>query len=289
MIPRSWLFTPGDSEKKIDKGIGSGADALILDLEDSVALSRKPAARDIAAAALRSLPRGGVEIWVRVNPLDGGFTLDDLAAVIPAAPDGIVLPKSNSGADAIKLANYLDAFEAATGLAPGQIKILPIATETAQSVFSIGTYATAGPRLLGLTWGAEDLPAAVGASGGRTPSGELSDLCRLVRSLCIAGAAAASVAAIDTVYPDFRDSGGLRAYATQGRRDGFVSMMAIHPAQVPIINEVMSPSTAEIAHAKQIIALFEADPQAGVVALDGKMLDLPHLKQARRVLALLRS
>ncbi|WP_298216396.1 CoA ester lyase [Acidocella sp.] len=284
MIPRSWLFVPADAPNKLAKAKGSGADALILDLEDSVALAAKDQARALAAQTLAG-PRGGPELWVRVNPLATGLTLADLAAIMPGAPDGIALPKPDSVADVITLSHYLDAFEAASGLAPGSTRILAIATETAASVFNLGGYAAAGPRLAALTWGAEDLPAAVGATHNRTPEGVLNDLCRIARSLCIAGAASAGVPAIDTVFPDFRDEAGLRAWAEAGRRDGFTGVMAIHPAQVPIINEVMTPSEADIAAAREIVALFEANPGAGVVALNGKMLDMPHLKQARKTLS----
>jgi citrate lyase subunit beta/citryl-CoA lyase len=279
---RSWLFVPGDSESKLAKAAAAGADVLILDLEDSVALPRKPAAREMVAATLRGAR--AAQIYVRINPLSSGLALADLAAVMPAGPDGIVLPKPDSGADVETLSHYLDAFEAAAGLAGGRTKILPIATETAKSMFALSTYG--GPRLAGLTWGAEDLPAAVGAASGRLADGALTDLCRLARSLCVLGAAAAGVPAIETVYPDFRDLEGLRAYAGAGRRDGFLGMMAIHPAQVGPINEVMTPTEAELALARKVVALFEANPGAGVLALDGKMLDMPHLKQARRMLTL---
>lgn len=287
MTNRSWLFVPGDSPAKIEKAGGSGADALILDLEDSVALPRKEEARKIVAETLFSR-QAPVQYWVRVNPLSSGITLADLAAVAAAKPDGIVLPKSERGADVTTLSNYLDAFEAAAGIAPGHIKILAIATETAASVFNLGSYDLKNPRLAGLTWGAEDLPASVGAVSGRHADKSLTDLCKIARSLCIAGAAAADVAAIDTVYPDFRDLDGLREYAAQGRREGFSGMMAIHPAQVAPINEVMSPSETELAHAREIIAAFEANPNAGVVAIGGKMIDMPHLKQARRIVGSVR-
>jgi citrate lyase subunit beta/citryl-CoA lyase len=287
MTPRSWLFVPADAPAKIAKAQGAGADALILDLEDSVALARKGEARAIAAATLAA-PRSGPALWVRINPLGSGLALADLAAVMRAGPAGIVLPKAESGADVATLAHYLDALEATAGLPPGQTSILPIATETPTSVFNLGTYAQAGARLAGLTWGAEDLPAAIGATASRNPDGGLNDLCRLARSLCLAGAASANVPAIETVYPDFRDEAGLRAYAASGRREGFCAMLAIHPAQVPVINEVMTPSPAELAHAARVVEIFAANPGAGVVALDGKMLDLPHLKQARKILALAR-
>ena len=287
MIPRSWLFIPGDAPAKIAKAAGSGADAVIFDLEDSVALSRKNEARKLVAIALGHSERENFPaLWVRINPLASGLALDDLAAVIPAAPAGIVLPKPDSAADVSKLSHYLDAFEAAAGISIGSTKILPISTETPASLFGLASYGIAGPRLAGLTWGAEDLPAAIGARSGRTEDGLLTDLCRMARSLCLVAAANAGVPAIDTVYPEFRDLAGLRMSATAARREGFVGMMAIHPSQVAVINEVMTPSDEEIAFARRVVALFAADPAAGVFALDGKMLDQPHLKQARRILAI---
>ena len=286
MTPRAWLFVPGDREERIAKAqAASDADALILDLEDSVAETAKPAARaSVAAALARVRGEGGPELWVRINPLSGPFALHDLAAVLPAAPAGIVLPKPDSVADVMRLGHHLEALEAAAGLALGSTRILPIATETPASLFALGGYGGAGPRLAGLTWGAEDLPAAVGASGGRLEEGGYTDLCRLARSLCLAAAAAAGVAAIETVYPAFRDLDGLAAYAAAGRREGFTGMMALHPAQVGVINAVFSPSESEIEHARRVVAAFEATPGAGVLSLDGAMIDLPHLKQARRVL-----
>jgi citrate lyase subunit beta/citryl-CoA lyase len=283
MTLRSWLFVPGDSAQKAEKAAGSGADALILDLEDSVAPQRKAAAREIAARVLRAR-RPGLQYWLRINPLNGEFAQDDLALPSDAMPDGIVLPKCESGADVLALSAMLARLETSSGWPEQKIKILPIATETARSVFNLGTYGACGPRLAGLTWGAEDLPAAVGATASRNADGSLSDLCRMARALCVAGAAAAEVPAIETVYPDFLNLAGLQAYAVQGRRDGFTGMLAIHPAQVAVINEAMTPTEAERAHALAIIAAFEADPIAGVVAINGKMIDMPHLKQARRLL-----
>jgi citrate lyase subunit beta/citryl-CoA lyase len=280
MTPRSWLFVPGDAPAKIGKAALSGADALILDLEDSVALVRKPAALNTRSQDL--------QYWVRINPLGSQLAKDDLAEISSAAPDGIVLPKSDSGSDVIALAGLLTQIETHAGWKEGKIKILPIATETPRSVFNLGSYGDCGPRLAGLTWGAEDLPAAVGATASRNEDGTLSDLCRVARALCIAGAAAADVPAIETVYPDFRDLDGLRAYLAQGRRDGFTGMMAIHPAQIATIHEIMSPSEAELAQARRIVRAFENDSAAGVIAIDGKMIDAPHVKQARRLLALAR-
>ena len=210
--------------------------------------------------------------------------LAELAAVVPAAPTGTVLPKPDGVADVLKLGCYLEALEAAAGLERGVTRILPIATETPASLFALGSYAKAAERLAAMTWGAEDLPAAVGAEVSRLQDGRFTDLCRLARSLCLAGASAAGVAAIDTVYPAFRDLDGLRAYATAGRREGFSGMMAIHPAQVEVINAVFTPSEAELERARRVVDAFAAQPGAGVLSLDGAMLDLPHLKQARRML-----
>lgn len=284
---RSWLFVPADAPGKIAKAKASGADALILDLEDSVALAAKPQARALAAQTLAAA-HSGAELWVRINPLASGLALADLAAIMPGAPVGIVLPKPDSAADVLTLGHYLAAFEAASGLPMGSTRILPIATETPAAVFTLGGYVQVGPRLAGLTWGAEDLPAAIGATASRNPDGSLNDLCRMARSLCLAGAASAGVPAIETVYPDFRDEPGLCAWAGAARREGFTGMLAIHPAQVPVINAVMTPSQADIAAARAVLAAFAAAPGAGVVALDGKMLDLPHLKQAQKILAMVR-
>lgn len=283
---RSWLFVPGDAASKLEKAMGAGADVVILDLEDSVAVERKPEARRLVAEFLAAhLAPRRVSIFVRINPLVSSHALADLAAVVPAAPDGIVLPKPDSADEAIRLGHYLSAFEAASGLPAGRIRILPIATETPRALFMLDSYRNASIRLAALTWGAEDLPAAVGASTNRGADDGYSDLCRLARTLCLAGAAAAGLPPIETVFPDFRDAAGLEAYAARGRRDGFAGMLAIHPRQVPIINAVFTPPPAEIDHARQVVALFEANPDAGVISLDGRMLDLPHLKQARAVLA----
>jgi citrate lyase subunit beta/citryl-CoA lyase len=285
MTPRSWLFVPGDSPAKMDKAMASAADAVILDLEDSVAEVGKTVARGLVTEALRRHAGAASQLYVRINPLSTAHALHDLAAVVAAGPAGIVLPKPDCAADAARLGDYLCALEAQAGLEIGALRILPIATETPRSLFTLGGYADAKTRLCGLTWGAEDLPAAVGASTNRTPDGGFTDLCRLARSLCLAAAASAEVAAIETVYPAFRDLDGLRDSATRGRREGFVGMLAIHPAQVEVINQVFTPSDAELAHARQIVALFAAHPLAGALALDGKMVDRPHLKQAQAVLS----
>jgi citrate lyase subunit beta/citryl-CoA lyase len=282
---KSWLFVPGDSASKIAKAQACGADIAILDLEDSVAEAAKPEARRLVTHQLSQATVRATELWVRINPLAGPHAEADLEAIVGARPDGIVLPKPNSAADVRALGQMLDSLEARNGLPVGAIRILPIATETPVAMFALGTYTPAHPRLAALTWGAEDLPAAVGASINRYEDGSFTDLCRLARTLCLLGAAAAGVPAIEGIYANFRDGDGLRAYANAARKEGFVGMMAIHPAQVDAINEVFTPDAAEIAYAERVVAAFTANANAGVMSLDGKMLDAPHLKQAQRVLA----
>jgi len=281
---RSLLFVPGDSEKKLAKGLSSGADALIVDLEDSVAADRKPAARDIARWFLQSAERGAQKLLVRVNALDTGLTDDDLDAIVPGRPDAIMLPKAAGGVSVTHLHAKLDPREALAGLPDGEIGIVALATETAASLFTTGTYAGSSPRLAALTWGAEDLSAELGAEANRNEDGRFLDPYRLARTLCLAGAAAAGVPAIDTVYVDFRNDAGLRRECEEARRDGFTAKMAIHPAQVAIINEVFTPSPDAIAHARSIVAAFEAQPGAGVVGIGGKMYDRPHLMRAKILL-----
>ena len=271
---RSLLFVPGDRPERMVKALGLGADALILDLEDSVAPGAKVAARAHVAAFLaepRTMP-----LFVRINPLDSGLADDDLAAVLSANPDGIVLPKAEG---AVSLA-ALDA------RLSGKIAILPIATETPAAIFALGSYGGVTNRLVGLTWGAEDLPAAIGAATSREADGSYTAPYQLARSLTLFGAHAAGVAAIETVYPDFRDLDGLAAYAARGRRDGFTGMMAIHPSQVAVINAAFTPSDEERAKAQAIVDLFAANPGAGALQLDGRMVDAPHLKAAKALLAL---
>lgn len=285
---RSWLFIPGDSEKKLAKAAECGADAVILDLEDAVAPERKAMARDLVAAFLAATPRGRrpLQYWVRVNPYDTGMTLADLAAVAGGAPDGIMQPKIDGPADVARLSHHLDAFEAAHGIEPGSIRILPVATETARAPFALGDFAGAGlTRLAGLTWGAEDLATAVGASTNRDESGEWALTYRMVRSLTLLAAHAAGVPAIDTLYVDFRDEDGLRASCRAARAEGFGGRIAIHPAQVAAINAGFMPSAEDVAHARRVVDAFAAMPGAGAVGLDGKMVDIPHLRQAQQVLA----
>lgn len=273
---RSLLFVPGDRPDRMEKALGAGADALILDLEDSVAPTAKADARRVVADFLNA--NSQARIWVRVNPLDGPEQEKDLAAILSAHPDGIVLPKAEGGASVDELARRLTERGNATA------QILAIATETPASIFALGSYGGAR-RLAGLTWGAEDLPAAIGAATSREQDGRFTPPYELARSLCLFGAAAAGVMPIETVYPAFRDLDGLALYAARARRDGFTGMMAIHPDQVGVINAAFTPSAAEIAHARAVVAAFEASPGAGALALEGRMIDRPHLLQAQRILA----
>lgn len=273
---RSLLFVPGDRPDRMEKALGSGADALILDLEDAVAGPAKAEARRHVAAFLDA--NSAAKLWVRVNPLDSEECERDLAAVLPAHPDGIVLPKAEGGASVAELTRRLTERGNATA------QILAIATETPAAMFQLGTYG-GGKRLAGLTWGAEDLPAAIGAMTSREADGGYTAPYEIARALCLFGAAAAGVAAIETVYPAFRDLEGLADYAARGRRDGFTGMMAIHPAQVPVINDAFTPSAEEVAHARAVVAAFAANPGAGALSLDGRMIDRPHLVQAQRTLA----
>jgi citrate lyase subunit beta/citryl-CoA lyase len=280
---RSFLFVPADSDRKLARGPESGAAALILDLEDSVALDRKPVAREMTAAWLRArsaTPRA----WVRVNAFDTGLTMADLAAIVAARPDGIVLPKCESAADLARLDAALSALEAREGLPDRSIPVMPLVTETPAAMFALGGYAGA-PRLAALTWGGEDLAAGLGARTNRLPDGTWDEPYRLARALTLMAAGAAGVPAIDTIYADVRDLDGLRAECEAGRRMGFVGRMAIHPAQVAVIEEAYAPTEEERAWAERVIAAFAAQSGAGVISLDGRMVDKPHLVQARRLLA----
>jgi len=272
---RSLLFVPGDRPERFDKAAASGADALILDLEDSVSAANKHVAR--AAVAARIAARGEVAVLVRVNPLDSGLLADDLAALHGLCPNGIVMPKAE-GADSVRL---LAQRLAAAGI---DAPILPIATETPVAIFQLGSYADAGVRLAGLTWGAEDLPAAIGAATSREADGRYTAPYEMVRALALFGAHAAGVAAIETVYPAFRDLDGLDAYARRAARDGFTGMMAIHPTQVATINAAFSPDERQVVAARAIVVAFAAAPDAGALQVDGRMVDAPHLKQAQRLL-----
>lgn len=279
---RSILFVPGDSERKFARAADGPADALILDLEDSVAPSNKPAARGITRSMLAA-PRGRQQRWVRVNALDTGLTLADLAAVMPGRPHGITLPKCDGAAQVRQLSLWLDAFEAANDLAPGSTQIMAIATETANSLFGLGSYAEAGPRLMGLMWGGEDLSASLGATANRIGGQWLSPF-RLARDLCLAGAAAAGVLPIDTVHVDIEDLAGLEVDAREAKRDGFGAKAVIHPKHVEIVNRIFSPTAEELDWANRVVAAFAEGGNAGVLKMDGKMLDRPHLRLAERLL-----
>jgi len=281
---RSLLFVPGDSEKKLEKGFSASADAVIVDLEDSVAPANKPKARSLAGEAIGARPSGH-RVYVRVNDLTTGLTDADLAAVVPAKPDGLILPKSQGGADVQHLSTKLRVAEIEAGLPDGGIAILPIITETGLATLSTATYAGCSPRLVGLTWGAEDLAAEIGARTNRDAHGRYTDVFRLARSVTLLAASASAVAAIDTVHVDFRDLDALRTECLEAERDGFTGKLAIHPAQVSVINEVFTPSREAVEQAQALVAAFGDAGNAGVVALDGRMYDIPHLKRAQRLLS----
>jgi citrate lyase subunit beta/citryl-CoA lyase len=286
---RSLLFVPADSERKLDRSRQSGADALILDLEDSVVPANRASARQRARAFLASSGSTGFRRYVRINPLASGVALDDLVAVVPERPDGVLLPKCLPE-DVRTLDHYLSALEAASGLPPGAVQIIAIATETPAAMLALanhahGGYGDSSPRLEGITWGAEDLSAAIGGQN-RREDGIYDDVYRMARSLCLLVAAAAEAAPIDTIYTDFRDEEGLAAECAAARRSGFTAKMAIHPAQIPVINEAFSVTEEEHIWAHKVMAAFAANPDAGTLALDGKMVDRPHLTLARRLLGL---
>jgi citrate lyase subunit beta / citryl-CoA lyase len=290
---RSWLFVPGDSERKQARARSTPADVLILDLEDSVEAAQLPAARRRVAEVLSgAAPESGAQLWVRVNPPDGPLFAEDLSAVCStAAPAGLVLPKISLPAQISAVAERLGALERQRGIALGSVRLLVIATETPQGLLSLPQYpqalaaTPAAARLAGLTWGAEDLSAALGASGRSDAHGALTFTFQLARSSCLLAAAALGVQAIDGVFTNFRDGGGLQNELTAARRDGFSGKLAIHPEQVSAINTAFSPSAAEREHALKVVAAFAAAPGAGVVQLDGQMIDRPHLLLAQRILA----
>ena len=284
---RSLLFVPADGGAKLDKATASGADAVIIDLEDSIAPERKERARDAAleflkaANAQKQRPR----LLVRINGLDTGMTDADLDAVVPGQPDAIVFPKAEGGSTVVHLDAKLTAREAIAGLPEGGIKILAQAVESAAGLFAAGTYRGASARLIGMTWGPEDLSAELGAQTNRDTQGHLTEPYRLARNICLYGAAAAKLPAIETVYVDFRNSEGLRRDTQDALRDGFSGRLAIHPAQVAVINEVFTPTPEQIAKAKAVMAAFAAQPGAGAIGIDGKMFDRPHLIRAQNLLA----
>ncbi len=287
---RSLLFVPGDSEKKLEKGLASGADALIIDLEDSVAPANKPAARTLSADFIRAHAGASTRprLYVRLNALASGLIDADLDVVTAAGPDGFMLPKAEGGQSIQHASAKIAVREAEADLPEGAIGIIAIATETAAGVFQLGTYGGSSHRLAALTWGAEDLSADLGAETNRLADGSYADPYRLARSLTLMGAAAAGVDAIDTVFTAFRDMDALTAECEAARRDGFTGKMAIHPAQVEIINRVFTPSPEAVARARAIVDAFAAQPGVGVIGLDGEMLDMPHLKRAQRVLGRVR-
>ena len=283
---RSLLFVPADSERKFARAQSSGADALILDLEDSVAPANKAAARRYVAALLDNRAPRSWTFVVRVNALDTGLTLDDLAAVVKPGLDAILIPKVNHARDIERIGHYLDALETRGGLPLGAIRLIALVTETAQAMFQLGSYAPPHPRLIALTWGAEDLSAVLGATSNRELDGNWTYPYEFARAQCLFAASAAEVTAIDTVHADFRNLEGLELDCRRARRDGFLGRMAIHPDQVETINRCFTPSEAELAWARRIVEAFEANPSAGAVGLDGKMVDMPHLKAARKTLGL---
>jgi citrate lyase subunit beta / citryl-CoA lyase len=282
---RSLLFVPGDSERKFARAKDCGADALILDLEDSVAAPQKATARAHVAELIDPDATRAWSFFVRVNALDTGLALGDLAAVVKPGVDALLTPKVDSAADLERIGHYLDALEARAGMPQGSVKLACVATETAKAMFALASYAPAHPRLIALTWGAEDLSAALGATDNKEPDGAWTFPYQLARTKCLLAASAAEVMAIDTLFADFRDSEGLERDCRRSRRDGFVGRLAIHPDQVAVINRCYAPSEAEIAHARKIVAAFEANPDAGALGVDGKMVDLPHLKAAHKILA----
>lgn len=284
---RSLLFVPADSGAKLDKAMASGADAVIVDLEDSIVPERKPAAR---AACLDFLKRVQPQekrprLLVRINGLDTGMTDADLDAIVAGQPDAVVFPKAEGGASVVHLDAKLTAREAVSGLAEGSIKILAQSVESAAGLFKAGDFRGSSARLIGMTWGPEDLSAELGAESNRDAQGALTEPYRLARSICLFAAAAAKVPAIETVYVDFRNAEGLRRDTEESRRDGFIGRLAIHPAQVAVINEVFTPTQAQIDKAKAVVAAFAANPAAGAVGIDGKMFDRPHLVRAQALLA----
>ncbi len=282
---RSWLFVPGNSEKKLAKSRAISADAVIIDLEDSVALDDKERARDVTSAFLRDTSPNGPTLWVRINALDTGLIDADLDAVMAARPAGIMLPKSLSGKDVTQLDAKLTVLEAMHNIEDGCTQISVVATETAASLFTLGTYQGSSPRLSAMTWGAEDLSADLGAQTSRNEADGLTDPYRLARALCLAGAVAANAQPLDTVFVNFRDAPGLKAECEAACRDGFTGKMAIHPDQVDVINQAFTPSAAAVERAEAIVAAFADAGNAGVVAIDGEMLDRPHLLRAETVLA----
>jgi len=281
---RCWLFAPGDSERKMEKARASAADIVIIDLEDAVAEPQKPAARETVRNFLLAHQAEATRLWVRINPIQTELALADLVAIMPGKPGGLMLPKPRGRADAELLGHYLTALEAANGAEPGATAIIIVATETPQGMLAASSYQDVS-RVAALTWGAEDIATALGATGNREPDGRYSFTYEFARSLCLIGAAAAAVPAVETIHADFRDETGLRGLTEKARRDGFRSMLAIHPAQVDPINAAFTPTDAECAAAQEIVDLFAANPALGTIAFNGSMLDRPHLVRAQAILA----
>jgi len=285
MAPRSFLFVPGDSQRKMEKAATSAAHALMLDLEDAVAEERLDEARGLVLAHLKShTDRERQQVWVRINPIDTPKALADLAVIVAGAPDGVLLPKCLSGADIVRLDHYLTALEQREGVANGSIKIMAVATETAAAMFELGSYRGVSARLHGLTWGAEDLSTAVGASTNRNDDASYAFTYQLARTLCLLGSKAAGVEPIDTIFANFRDPAALAAEVRRARQDGYTAKFAIHPDQVKVINDGFRPDDREVDKARAIVAAFRASDGRGAVQLDGMMLDKPHLTQALQTL-----
>ena len=282
---RSLLFVPGDSDRKFAKACGSQADVLILDLEDAVAPAQKVEARARVAGWIDQSGSVPAQLFVRVNPLESGLIEEDLEAVVRPGLAGIVIPKANGAHDIAAIATMLDALERRARVEPGTVRIVVVATETPAAMFALGSYVRPNPRLLGLTWGAEDLAAAIGASSNKEADGGWTFPYQVARAQCLFAAAAAEVTPIDTLFADFRDTAGLEADCRKARRDGFLGRIAIHPDQVETINRCFSPSAEDVADARRIVAAFAAQPEAGTLGIDGKMYDIPHLKAAQKTLA----
>jgi citrate lyase subunit beta/citryl-CoA lyase len=282
---RSLLFVPGDSEKKFAKASQTAADVLILDLEDSVAPAIKPEARRLVASWLDRAEEASAALFVRPNPLNSGLIDDDLAAVVRPGLAGLLVPKANGADDIAEIARKLDGLEAEAGMAAGTVKIAVVSTETPLAMFNLQSYTPPHPRLVGLTWGAEDLGAAIGATDNREPDGSWTFPYQVARAQCLFASASAGVVPIDTLYANFRDAEGLEADCRKARRDGFLGRIAIHPDQVDTINRCFSPSAEEVAQARRIVDAFAANPELGTIAIDGKMFDIPHLKAAHKTLA----
>jgi citrate lyase subunit beta/citryl-CoA lyase len=280
---RSWLFAPGDSEKKMTKAMEGEADIVLIDLEDAVAPDNKAHARPMVHDFIKAHPEHRARLWVRINPFDGPYTFLDLAAIMPAHPGGIMLPKVYGRADVEKLDHCLSALEVANGIEEGSTPVIVLITETAEAMFHTGDYKGA-PRVVALTWGAEDLADSIGASSNRNPDGSYSFTYELARSLTVLGAATAGVTAIETISADFKDLDALKTRAEKVRRDGYRGMLAIHPAQVPVLNAAFTPTDEEVAEAQEIVAVFAANPGVGAIGWKGGMLDRPYLARAERLL-----